>query len=57
VIDVEREDGVLTIRIAGEFVLADRLRTRQIGLRVYAPPGSPARRVLDIAGFAPELWI
>jgi anti-anti-sigma factor len=98
VIEVSRDDAVLTIRIAGEidlanadgleavledavdssvadtridlgaveyldsagvrvlFVLADRLRTRQIGLQVVAPPGSPARRVLEVAGFPRELW-
>jgi anti-anti-sigma factor len=33
------------------FVLADRLRTRQIGMRVVAPPGTPAHRVLELAGF------
>ena len=33
------------------FVFADRLRTRQIGMRVIAPPGSRARRVLEVAGY------
>ena len=33
------------------FVLSDRLRIRQIAMRVVAPAGTPARRVLEVAGF------
>jgi anti-anti-sigma factor len=33
------------------FTLANRLRVLQIELDVIAPPGSPARRVLELAGF------
>jgi anti-anti-sigma factor len=33
------------------FALAARLEVLQISLRVQAPPGAPARRVLQLSGF------
>jgi anti-anti-sigma factor len=33
------------------FTLANRLQMLQIELEVLAPPGSPARQVLELAGF------
>jgi anti-anti-sigma factor len=32
------------------FAIAARLETAQIGLKIVAPNGSPARRVIEIAG-------
>lgn len=34
------------------FALAARLEVLQIDLTVHAPPSSPARRVLELSGFA-----
>jgi stage II sporulation protein AA (anti-sigma F factor antagonist) len=50
-IDLTHVAYVDSIGLRVLFAVARRLETAQIGLTVIAPVGSPARRVIEIAGF------
>ena len=49
-IDLTDVDYIDSIGMRVLFALAARLETAQIGLKIVAPIGSPARRVIEIAG-------
>jgi anti-anti-sigma factor len=51
-IDLSGVDYVDSAGLRVLFGLAVRLPTLQIALRIVAPPGSPARRVVDMSGLS-----
>ena len=51
-VDLSQVEYVDSAGVRVMFTLAARLETRQIALHLVIPPGSPARRILEIAGFA-----